>query len=84
MKIKVVECTQCDYTEKVVINNNYDYTCPKCNSATKINKIKTAKSINFERVPGGYDDITLNNIRHSEGGQLKEAEFLAGQSQSAY
>jgi len=88
MARKIYECNnpQCGLGEVVPMLQfeNEDHHCPECGCEMEINVIASMKGITADRVPGGYDSEVLAAQRNSKDGMMNEANFLAGESSSAY
>lgn len=81
MPLKMYKCN-CGWTGRRLEKD--EVLCPECNSPMEVDVISTARSANFERIPGGYDYIKLNEKRRSAEGQEREAAYLSGTSRTAY
>jgi len=82
MAVKIYKCSECDWTGKKI--EKPEMNCPECKRPLEVDVIATMKGANFDRVPGGYESIKLNNERRSLHGQELETAYLAGTSREAY
>ena len=85
MARKIYTCynKECDINNIVQFENE-EHICPKCSKELKINIIESMKKISIDRVPDGYESNLLKETRSSAEGVAKEANFLAGESDSGY
>jgi len=83
MSRKVYECnnSQCGLGEAIPMLQfeKEDHHCPDCGCEMVINVVASMKGINAEKIPDGYEDLLLKANRNSSEGQIKEANFLAGE-----
>jgi hypothetical protein len=82
MAVKIYNCPECNWSGRKL--SRPELKCPECESLLEEDLIATCKGADFERVPGGYDSMKLNQDRHSIAGQDKEAAYLSGTSRTAY
>jgi hypothetical protein len=61
-----------------------DHTCSDCGQIMEIDKIASMRGVSMDRVPGGYESNELARVRNSRDGQLAEANYLSGESKTAY
>ena len=86
MARKVYKCinSDCDNKELFVQFSEEDHLCPKCNTEMQVDKLASMKGISMDRVPGGYDSDVFRSRRNSRDGMIAEANYLAGETNSAY
>ena len=58
--------------------------CDKCSKIMKKNILKSVKNQSNDRVPGGYDELVLNEWIRSEDGINQETAYLSGDDSYAY
>ena len=66
------------------LSKSGDVICSKCDSVMKKNILKSVKHQSNDRVPGGYDEMVLNDWIGSEEGVAQETAYLSGDETYAY
>jgi len=61
-----------------------DHTCSDCGEMMVVDNVASMRGISIDRVPGGYDSEVFKQQRNSRDGMLAEANYLSGESDSAY
>jgi transcription initiation factor IIE alpha subunit len=85
MARKVYRCNNenCLTVQKTQFTNE-DHTCSDCGEMMELDKVASMKGVSMDRVPDGYESNELQRIRNSRDGQIAEANYLAGEGNTAY
>jgi len=71
----------CSVRKVGVIDN---LVCDSCGCLMKKDVLGSLKKQSNDRVPGGYDEETLNEWIRSEEGVSQESAYLSGENNYAY
>ena len=86
MARKIYKCNnnKCNNNEPITQFSFQEHVCSECGEILEIDKVASMRGIAVENVPGGYDSEVFNKQRTSRDGMLAEANYLSGESNSAY